>query len=156
MIAVLERFAWALGRLVFEVETVQGVRFMDVRNRPTPDQVSATLHNAVETLRIAGAEFLQLVTQELALIGATRETKERVSVALRAYLSPFTGHERWNSQLLAARLVWAATYLREYRLAKERRARFDKDGAASLAMDAQLAFVARLPNADRWVDFLKG
>jgi hypothetical protein len=150
-----ERQAWKVAGLIVGVEVVEGIRFLDFRGLPQRDQVRLTLVNATDLLKSAGMEFWELVRSELAIVAAIYIPKERVLVEVRAYLSPFQGAEWWSQQFLAARLVWAATVIREYEDARRRHKTFDIAAAMRHAIDAQLRFVERLPEAEAWVDYLK-
>jgi hypothetical protein len=52
-------------------------------------------------------------------------------------------------------LVWGAAYCRAYRLAKPHPASLADADAQAQAAAAQLAFVARLPNAEAWTTYLR-
>jgi len=145
---------WKIVRIVFGTEDINGMPFLDLRALDTPDQVPSTLADAMETLKLAARGHEQLVRGEVAFVAATRETRPRAPIRSRAYLSPFTGPERHNSQLLAARLVWAATLFREAREARMKNIRFDLEAAERRAVEEQRALVEQLPNADRWSSYL--
>jgi hypothetical protein len=151
MRAILDRLLWRVYRAVFKPVSVNGMPLVDIRvETEDAEVIRQTLHAAMGYISEAGDEFRQLVSREVDFVAATREPAERVSKNLRAYLSPFQGYERSNSFFLACRIVGVAEYFRQLEKGEP-----DDPEARRRAVESELAFAARFPNSDDWIQFLK-
>jgi hypothetical protein len=156
---VLERVLWWVLLLLFPKVRVAGVWLVDIRVVPkeSRNELCLLLRAAFKNLEIAKGGFAELVRAELRIVAATRESSPRVSGNLRAYLSPFAGFEATNETYLAATLVYAAAFVREWHAISSARlpAELDLKEVRSIARTEQLRFAEALPNGDRWVNYFR-
>ena len=123
-----DRMYWRLAMAVFGVRVIEGIRFVDVRD-PQTDRIAELVGDALRTVRASGRPFDSLVQEELAFIAVLGVPRGQVKPHIRAYVSPFRGHERWNSHYLAR--------------------------ASNVALDLEREFMRMLPDPERWLAYLE-
>lgn len=150
---LMQPVLWWLYQWMFRVHSVDGLRFLDVRS--SEDGSRHLLDLLADAMSYVQGDHKDLVTSELAFVAATRHPRESISVRLRAYLSPFVGHEGANGFYLACRLVWIASYLRQHRQAREAGQTADEAAIRVRAAEAQMAFIETSPAGGEWKEYLE-
>lgn len=148
----LQRSYWWIIRRFYPVTRVGTLELFDLRSRQQPATVelASILRDAHSRIESTGEAYAKLVTDNLKVVGALGKTGANVWVGVRAYVSSFDKAEQ-NPHYLASRLVWAAEYLRTVTVPS----RSSDLTARDSAKRAQLAFLARFPDSDRWVDYVQ-
>ena len=144
----LQAMLWWIYRKTFPVHQFGGVELIDIRmNRNSPDDAK----RFAEAMAYIGEvpAFLELVRAEINFVGFAHHPRESISLRLRAYITPMSGHEGKNSYYLATRLVWAAAYLRRLK-----GVRTTAERACAYALDEQLRFAAHFPDYSAWRRYL--
>jgi hypothetical protein len=151
-----QRGVWWLAKRFYQVQSIKGIEFMDMRpdRRADGHEVLELIGQAIDWISTAKAGFGELVTSHLRLVVAMPSDSERALPTVRIYVSPFEGHERRNSQYLACRLIWAATYIRLARDADARRSPRDEVAIQRACYDAQVRFAKQFEGWEEWVEYL--
>lgn len=152
-----ERALWLVYGRAFRRTSVGGLILVDIR-LPSEEQhvaACAIVSDAVGNLGAATGDFGELVRKELDFMALTVEPKERVSANLRAYLTPLRGHEESNATYLAARLVYAAAFVRGWYGTPPGQRRGALTRIRQEAREQQLRFAEALPGGEEWAAFFK-
>lgn len=149
-----QRLTWWIICRVFHVRYIDGMKFVDIRgSMDDGHEICERLKEGLAYVQDAGADFSELVAHEIAAVAATARKEEKVSPAIRAYSSPFTGPERTNSFFLACRLVWSAAYLRALRESREAGIAAGEEALLAASSGAEQAFIRRFPEAYEWLEY---
>jgi hypothetical protein len=136
---------------------VGGVELVDLRadRNFDHDQVRQVLDQALGHIRSAQAGFPELVNDHLRRVVAVDNPLESASPMAQAFYTSFRAADRRNTFYLACRLVWAATFIRLMRNHPWWNRGMHRRKARAAAKEAQLRFVRRFPDAERWEGFIE-
>jgi hypothetical protein len=136
---------------------VGGLQLLDVRGASDEDEeyLRRSLAEALEMISSARAGFGELVTGHLRLVVVSGTSWDVAASRARAYITPFGPHSRANSQYLACRLIWAATWIRLARDMNAQGRRRDYELIENAAMKAQVRFVQQFPEPAQWEQYLR-
>lgn len=142
---------WGLQRLL-PSKMVDGVKFMDLRRKPrsADDDITRLLGDAIHDIDWAG--FGDWCKQHLALVVAT-DREERVIPAAHGYFCHFDAMHG-DRIALACRLIWVAKYLELTEPGPSYAGELGAERVAGKCREAQLAFLRRFPDTERWQRFL--
>jgi hypothetical protein len=126
---------------------VAGLELIDLREDGLSDhdQIRQVLEEALDRVTEAGLEYGTLVSRHLERVIVLDSRVAHASPSVRGLYTPVPASERANPVLFAARLVWAASYLkvwRQYSWWQRKKRRREAHKAASAA---RLGFVDRFP-----------
>lgn len=128
--------------------------FIDAAASQTRRSVAKVVEDAFGEVSRAKGGFGELVMSHLRFVAAKRVKGSFAMPAVQGFVSPFEGPEGSDARYLAARLVWAATYIRLYRDAAARGRVTSRDGIRRAAYDAQLRFLQLLPDTEELQNYL--
>jgi hypothetical protein len=157
MRGLIERAYWGLAKRVYRAKRVGGIEFVyiDADGHRPAAELQRTLVEALDLISAARGGFGELVTSHLRLVAAVQVPNVYALHTVRAYVSPFRGHEATNSQYLACQLVWAATFIRLSRDVLARGEALNKPAIRQASYEAQKRFLEQLPNSEEWIDYLE-
>jgi hypothetical protein len=110
---------------------------------------------ALEMISSARAGFGELVTGHLRLVVVSGTAWDIAAPTARAYITPLGRHSRSNSQYLACRLIWAATWIRLVRDMDAQGRRRDYELVRRAALESQVRFVHQFPDPTEWEQYLR-
>jgi hypothetical protein len=147
---------WVATRLL-RPKKVGGLQLLDVRGASEEDEayLLRCFGEALEMISSVRAGFGELVTGHLRLVVVSGTAWDIAAPTARAYITPFGQHSRSNSQYLACRLIWAATWIRLVRDMDAQGRRRDYDFVQRAAVEAQLRFVQQFPDPAEWEEYLR-
>lgn len=132
------------------------IRLYDLRpRRRKAEDLRPVLREALRWIATAGSGFPELVSDHLKTIVAADVPSDRVLHRLQAYLTRFDAPKNDDARFLATQLVWVATSSRLARDQEAHRDNPDTSAIAAAARAAQLRFVQRFPDWERWADSLR-
>ena len=153
---LLQPALWWVYKRLRPVHSIDGLQFIDIRMAEEGSEpLIERLIEAVQYLAAAGSDYKKIVTEELDFVAASRQSRESISPRLKAYISPFVGHEGNDSFYLAARLVWIASYLRLHRQAAQQGGVPEETRIRQQSFENQNAFIEAFPNSTEWKDYLE-
>jgi len=150
----LQKSYWWFIKRVYPVHQIGSIEFVDARSKQEPStaEILESVREAIARVAQAGETFGRLVEDQIRIVAALGNRRVGVWSGVRGYISGFEEAER-NPHYLASRLVWTAEY---FRLTAGRSiANAERASAREAATQAQLAFVTRFPDAERWRDYIK-
>jgi hypothetical protein len=138
-------------------EKVGGLQLLDVRGASEEDEayLVGCFVEALEMISAARAGFGELVTGHLRLVVVSGTAWDIAAPMARAYITPFGRHSRSNSQYLACRLIWAATWIRLVRDMDAQGRRRDYEFVQRAALESQVRFVQQFSDPAEWEQYLR-
>ncbi len=130
------------------------VIFISAADGQTRGSVAKVVEEAFGEVSRAKGGFGELVMSHLRFVAAKQVKGSFAMPAVRGFVSPFDGPEGSDPRYLAARLVWAATYIRLYRDIAAQGRVGGRDGIRRAAYDAQLRFLKLLPDTEQLQSYL--
>lgn len=157
MRSLIERVYWWLAKRVYQTKRIGGIEFVyiDADGHRPAAELEMALAEALSLISAARGGFGELVVSHLWLVAAVQVPSVYALHSVRAYVSPFRGHEATNSQYLACQLVWAATFIRLSRDVLARGDVLNKTVIRRASYEAQKRFLEQLPNSEEWIDYLE-
>jgi len=156
MRGLVERAYWWWMRRFSSTARVRGIDFVYLSASVGASAATLTrvLTEALDLISVARGGFGELVGSHLRLVVALNTKEGWVLPWARGYVSNFSPPESESAQLLACRLVWAATVIRLSQDAFQAGRTRDMKTIRQVAREAQFRFVKQLPDADRWTQYL--
>jgi hypothetical protein len=147
---------WVAVR-VLRPEKVGALQVLDVRGASEEDEayLFKCFAEALEMISSARAGFGELVTGHLRLVVVSGTAWDLAAPTARAYITPFGRHSQSNSQYLACRLIWAATWIRLVRDMDAQGRRRDYDLVQRAALESQVRFVQQFSDPAEWEQYLR-
>jgi hypothetical protein len=131
------------------------ILFLGADGELSSEAILSIVKRALEEISAAKAGFGELVESHLQFVAARKVDGSFAMPEVRGFVSSFSGREGDDPLYLAARLVWASTYIRLWRDATASGRSANRDGVRTAAHEAQIRFLNRFPGSESLIAYLQ-